>query len=256
MKFLSYLTAFALSTIAGFAIPSAAFAHFGMIIPSQTMISQDDGREITLTYSFAHPFEGQGMVLEPPLAATADIGGGTQDIVLKPEIIMGAPGFSATVSLGRPGVHVLGMVPQPYWEPAEDVFIQHFTKTYVAAFGSDEGWDAMLGYPVEIAPLSRPFGLWAGNLFQGIVMRAGAPVPYAEVEVETFAAGGVDVPSELMITQTIKADAHGVFSYVPPFAGWWGFAALLEGPETMMHDGVPKAVEQGGVIWVHFEETP
>ena len=33
------------------------------------------------------------------------------------------------------------MEPKPYWEPAEDCFIIHYTKTVVTAFGDDEGWD-------------------------------------------------------------------------------------------------------------------
>ena len=61
-------------------------------------------------------------------------------------------------------------------------------------------------------------------------------------------------PSDLMITQTIVADADGVFSYVTPGAGWWGFAALNTAPETIAHDGAERAVELGAVIWVHFEE--
>ena len=52
------------------------------------------------------------------------------------------------------------------------------------------GWDAELGLPTEIVPLSRPFGLWAGNLFQGVVKRDGAPVPHAEVEVEFYDEAG------------------------------------------------------------------
>jgi cobalt/nickel transport protein len=231
-----------------------AQAHFGMIIPSDTMVVQSEGHEIGLTYAFAHPFEAEGMVLEQPLSTTITLGKTTSDVAIDATRVMGAPGYTATVSLDRPGAHILGMIPQPFWEPAEDVFIQHFTKTYVAAYGSDEGWDQMLGYPVEIEPLSRPFGLWAGNMFQGVVTRDGAPVPFAEVEVEFFSPdGSVFAPDELMVTQTVKADGSGVFSYVTPWAGWWGFAALLEGPETIAFDGEEKGVEQGAVIWVHFE---
>ena len=29
-----------------------------------------------------------------------------------------------------------------------------------------------------------------------------------------------------MVTQTIKADPNGIFTYAAPKAGWWGFAAL------------------------------
>jgi hypothetical protein len=111
------------------------------------------------------------------------------------------------------------MEPQPYWEPAEDAFIIHYTKTYVTAYGDDEGWDTELGLKTEIVPLSKPFGLWEHNVFQGIVKMDGEPVPYAEVEVEFFNDGlAATAPDELMITQTVKADADGVFTYAPPAA--------------------------------------
>ena len=34
-----------------------ALAHYGMIIPNDPMISQEDGRNVALTMSFSHPFE-------------------------------------------------------------------------------------------------------------------------------------------------------------------------------------------------------
>lgn len=57
------------------------------------------------------------------------------------------------------------MEPKPYFEPAEDCYIIHYTKTVVSAFGL-EGWDRELGLKTEIVPLTRPFGLYAGNVFQ------------------------------------------------------------------------------------------
>ena len=167
---------------------------------------------------------------------------------------MDSPAFTTSYSFGRPGTYVFSMEPTPYWEPAEDAFIIHYTKTYVTAFGDDEGWDAELGLKTEIVPLSKPFGLWAGNVFQGIVKIDGAPVPYAEVEVEYFNEDGSAVaPDDLMITQTVKADANGVFTYATPVDGWWGFAALSEAEYTLPQDGEEKGVELGAVIWVHFE---
>ena len=82
-------------------------------------------------------------------------------------------------------------------------------------------------------------------------------MPYAEVEVEFFNEGlAATAPDELMITQTVKADADGVFTYAPPAAGWWGFAALNTADYTITEEGSgeEKAVELGAVIWVHFEE--
>ena len=233
-----------------------AAAHYGMIIPSTPMLSQEDGRSVDLTLSFSHPFEEVGMMLERPEAFTVTHEGETMDLLgdLSEATVMGEPGYTMTYDVDRPGTHVFAMTPAPYWEPAEDAFIQHFTKTYLAAYGDDAGWDAELGLRTEIVPLSKPFGLWAGNVFQGVVMLEGAPVPDAEIEVEFYNEGqAATAPSELMITQTIKADGNGVFTYAAPAPGWWGFAALNTAEETMQQDGEAKAIELGAVLWVRFE---
>jgi cobalt/nickel transport protein len=235
----------------------AAFAHYGMIIPSDPMVSQQDGRSVTLDVSFSHPFELAGMELVTPVAFSVTHDGETTDLMdrLQPVTIMESAGFTMEYDLARPGTYVFAMEPQPYWEPAEDSYIVHYTKTYVSAYDDDEGWDALLGLRTEIEPLTRPFGIWEGNVFQGRVLLEGEPVPFAEVEVEYFNEDlSATSPSDLMITQTIVADANGVFSYSTPSAGWWGFAALNTAPETVAFEGEEKAVELGAVIWVHFEQ--
>jgi cobalt/nickel transport protein len=35
-----------------------------------------------------------------------------------------------------------------------------------------------------------------------------------------------------------------------PRAGWWGFAALIDGPAAKAPDGKPAKTELGGLIWV------
>ena len=147
------------------------------------------------------------------------------------------------------------MEPKPYWEPAEDCFIVHHTKTVVTAFGDDEGWDEEIGLKTEIVPLSKPFGLYAGNVFQGIVKLDGKAVPYAEVEIEYYNKDGkLKAPTDYMVTQTIKADQNGVFTYAAPKAGWWGFAALNPSDKKMKYNGKEKDVELGAVIWVKFHD--
>jgi cobalt/nickel transport protein len=174
---------------------------------------------------------------------------------LKQSKVFDHPAWALDYAVKRPGVYKFVMEPRPYWEPAEDCFIIHYTQAVVTAFGDDEGWDSELGLPTEIVPLTKPFGLYAGNLFQGVVKLGGKPVPHAEVEVEYFnqkAAGAKKAPTDYMVTQTIKADGNGVFSYAAPGPGWWGFAALNTAGYTLAHEGVQKAVELGAVIWVKF----
>jgi uncharacterized GH25 family protein len=63
---------------------------------------------------------------------------------------------------------------------------------------------------------------------------------------------GMVIPSDYMVTQTIKADGNGVFTYGAPRAGWWGFAALNTSDTKMKQAGEDKDVELGAVLWVEF----
>ncbi len=238
-------------------LANASLAHFGMLIPSDSMVMQDDKRTVNLKLSFSHPFEMIGMELDKPKVFKVFAGGRKQDLLdsLKADRVMGHKGWSAVYPVKRPGAYVFYMEPQPYWEPAEDSFIIHHTKTVVTAFGDDEGWDAEIGLKTEIVPLSKPFGLYAGNVFQGIVKLNGKPVPFAAVEVEYYNRDKkYTAPTVYMITQTIKADGNGVFTYAAPVAGWWGFAALNPADFKLKHNGKEKEVELGAVIWVKFHE--
>ena len=245
-------------TIFSLALAVPAAAHFGMLIPSDNMVVQGDERSVTLTLSFSHPFEGVGMDLVKPKRFSVTIQGKETDLGgnLASTTVMSHPAWSVPFAVKRPGVYTFCMEPQPYWEPAEDVFIIHYTKTVVTAFGDDEGWDAELGLKTEIVPLSKPFGLYAGNVFQGIVKIDGRPVPYAEVEVEYYNQDRTATAlTDYMVTQTIKADGNGLFTYAAPKAGWWGFAALSEADFKLKTDtGEEKGVELGAVIWVKFEQ--
>jgi len=234
-----------------------ARSHFGMLIPSDSMVMQKDERTVKVTLSFSHPFEMVGMEMVKPKAFQVSAGGEKQDLLgaLEKTRVMAHTAWQTSFPVKRPGVYVFYMEPEPYWEPAEDSFIIHYTKTVVTAFGDDEGWDAEIGLKTEIVPLSKPFGLYAGNVFQGIVKLDGKPVPYAEVEVEYYnMAKKVKAPTAYMITQTIKADQNGVFTYAAPFSGWWGFAALNKADFKLSHDGEKKDVEIGAVIWIKFHD--
>jgi nickel transport protein len=237
-------------------VPSRA--HFGMVIPSDSMVMQEDDRTLSVNLSFSHPMEMIGMELAKPKLFTVWANGKNQDLTgqLEQIEILDHTAWDIDYPIKRPGVYMFHMEPKPYWEPAEESFIIHYAKTVVTAFGDDTGWDTELGLKTEIVPLSKPYGLYTGNVFQGIVNLDGKPVPYAEVEVEYFNETRKKMaPTEYMITQTIKADGNGVFTYSPPWPGWWGFAALNTAEFKLMHDNQEKDVELGAVIWVKFEHS-
>jgi cobalt/nickel transport protein len=238
-----------------FAFSGQAKAHFGMVIPSTPVVEDQGGATVTVELSFSHPMELDGMPLAKPKAVQVIVDGRAEDVgaTLQAVKILDHDAWKLQYTVKRPGVYAIVMEPEPYWEPAEDCFIVHYTKTFVAAFGEGEGWDEPTGLKTEIIPLTRPFGNYAGNVFQGRVMLDGNPAPNAEVEVEYYNRDGkYAAPNEHLVTQVVKADVNGVFTWGIPFAGWWGFAALNTADEQMEHDGELKDVELGAVLWAEF----
>lgn len=227
-------------------------AHFLQLIPSADVLPE--GGEVTLDLVFTHPFEG-GPVMAMERPASVGVLAGGRAVDLAPALVEapqgGAMAWRLTHDLAEPGAAVFHVTPQPYWEPAEGKYIVQYTKVVVDGFASGEGWDAAAGLPVEIRPLTRPTGLWAGNAFTGVVTKAGASVPFAEVEVEFVNDGTVAAPNDAFVTQVLTADANGTFTYAMPRAGWWGFAALLEGDARMTSpEGAGVPVEEGALIWI------
>ncbi len=234
-----------------------ALAHFGMVIPSADVVTDKDKAKVGLTISFSHPMEENGMDMAKPKQFGVKEGDRKTDLLgtLKPVKVLDHAAWAGEYTFKRPGVGIFYVVPEPYFEPAEDKFIEHITKVAVPAFGEEDGWDEPVGLPAEIVPLTRPFGNYAGNVFQGQLLVDGKPVAGARVEVEYYNKDkAYTAPNEYMNTQVVKTDANGVFTYAVPFAGWWGFAALTDAPGTLEKDGAAKKVERGAVLWAKFVE--
>jgi cobalt/nickel transport protein len=247
--------------------PSQASAHFGTITPSADIVSQGDSKTLKLEIKFIHPMEFHYMEMVKPKQFGVVHDGRKTDLLGTIEATKGKSldqneaftFWTTDFQIRRPGDYIFYVEPTPYWEPAEDKFIVHYTKVCVNALGLEKGWDEPVGLETEIVPLTRPYGLWTSNLFTGQVLLKGKPVPSAEVEIEYLneSPGNITVvvpPADPFVTQVVKADTNGVFSYAMPKAGWWGFAALNEADWKLKHDGQEKEVEIGAVYWVHTRD--
>lgn len=241
----------------GFAIALTpeARAHFQELIPSTDIVDEERGKTVTLDIVFTHPFErGPTMNMGKPVHFGVLADGKKQDLAasLQEQPVDGKTAYRARFEVSSPADYVFFIEPAAYWEPAEKKMIVHYTKVVVDGFGAEEGWDALVGLPVEIEPLVRPYGVWTGNVFRGVVRQNGRPVPYAAIEVEWKNDGSVSAPAEAFVTQVIKADGQGVFAYAMPRAGWWGFAALVldEAKKMKAPTGELVPVERGGLMWV------
>ncbi|MCF8111159.1 MAG: DUF4198 domain-containing protein [Desulfobacteraceae bacterium] len=242
-------------------------AHFGAIIPSDDIVTKSDSATLNLEVKFLHPMEMHYMEMDKPKAfGVMHAGKKTSllDSLNEAKAKSADQGekftcWTADYKIRRPGDYTFYVEPAPYWEPAEDLFIKHYTKVCVNAYGLEQGWEEPVGLETEIVPLTRPYGLWTNNVFTGRVLVNGEPVPNAEVEVEYLneSAGNISYihpPSSPYVTQVVKADSSGVFTFAMPKAGWWGFSALSEADWTLEHNGAEKNVEIGAVYWVHTRD--
>jgi len=235
-------------------------AHFGTILPDKSMIMQGDKPELELILAFTHPFEQKGMDLAKPKKFGVQSGKTNTDLLntLQETQVLGKQAWKGVYTVKKPGVYAFYFDPQPYWEPAENKFIIHQTKTYVAALGYEEDWDQEVGLKAEIIPLTRPFALYTNNVFRGVVKFNGKPVPDADVEIEYWNAGKkVTAPNEYFNMLKVKTDKNGVFAFSPPKAGWWAFSAINEEKYAIRGpDGQKKDAEYGAVLWLQATDWP
>jgi cobalt/nickel transport protein len=246
------------------ALTVPAMAHFQMIYTPEAALEKAESIDLKLV--FTHPFEaGHTMDMGKPEQFFVVRKGKKKDLLatLKPitwtSLTNSGAAYETTYKLRGMGDNVFCLVPAPYFEKEEDCYIQQIAKMVVNTAGFPTDWDGEIGLPAEIVPLDKPYALWTGNVFRGIVKGNGKPVPDAEIEVEymnhqplmdknAFAKqASVEAPQDAFVTMTIKANATGEFSFGIPKAGWWGFCALGVGPEKE-HKG--KELSQDAVIWV------
>ena len=253
-----------LALMALLATGGAALAHFQMIYTPESALAK--GQEIPLDLVFTHPFEaGHTMDMGQPEQFFVVHKGKKTDLLktLKPmewtSLTNKGKAFDTSYKLRGMGDWIFVLVPEPYFEAEEGAYIQQITKLVVNVAGMPTDWDKELGLPAEIVPLDKPYALWTGNVFRGVVKSSGKPVPFAELEVEYLnhppvpgkkmfqKEGLAEAPQDSFVTMTIKADANGTFTYAIPKAGWWGFCALGVGPDDKYKG---KENSQDAVIWV------
>ena len=222
-----------------------AQAHFLTLIPTTNNITEN--KNITIDTMFMHPFEQTGMDMEKPTGIY--VNSKKNELTLIQTKKFNHKAWRAFYTFDKPGVYTFFTIPKPYFEASEEKFISHVPKVILSAYGLEAGWDKPLGLKYEIIPRVKPFGLYAGNLFQAKVLHDGKPAVNVKVEVELYNEFGLVAPTSSHITQVVKTNNEGVFSFVMNHKGWWGFAALInEGKKKYNNRMYP--VENGALLWI------
>ena len=250
------------------------FAHFQIIYTPSSIIEASNNK-VDFIISFTHPFDS-GLTMDIGKNEAGEIKGLKEfysihkenKTDLMPFLKKGEfesaenKAFAYTFEFDKEagfrggGDWVLVAVPHPYFEAADDGYIQQITKVFINKAGLSTDWQSRVaeGYP-EILPLVKPYDIWEGGVIRALVLDSdGKPVPYAQVEFENMNYD-VDMANKKFTGEPklqkagagmIMADNTGVFEFIPPCPGYWGFAALRVGKEKEFGG---KELSQDAVIW-------
>jgi cobalt/nickel transport protein len=243
-------------------LAGSAAAHFNMLLPNRAS-ARKGGEEVLFTYEWGHPFEHELFDAPAPEAVTA-LGpdGKTVDLTKSLEKTTAPAGDrKVTTYLFRftpeqRGDYVFLLRTPPIWMDDEQEYWQDDVKV-VLHVEAQRGWDGELAGGLDLAPLTRPYGLEPGMAFQAVLQAGGRPPkPLAgvPVEIERYnAEPPKHPPPDEHRTRVSKTDPNGVVTATLTDPGWWCLAAAQEAGQKE-HDGKARPLRRRAIFWVYVDE--
>lgn len=251
--------------MAALMLSAVAQAHFQLMYTPTSQLDKPTTLDMKLV--FGHPMDnGHVMDMGKPEALFVRFKDKQTDLLdkLKPIRWQGpenhADAYQLDYQVKRNGDYIFAMVPAPYYEGGEEIYIQQITKRYINKGGMPTGWEVALGLKTEIVPMNKPYQLFAGSTFTGQLLSEGKPAAGVECEIE-FINTKIDSVENSFSKATFRAapasaivaitDDNGMFTFGIPAAGKWGFACLGSGPDKVFNG---KELSQDAVLWVEAQE--
>jgi uncharacterized GH25 family protein len=264
-------------TLSWLTFPAPVVAHYNMLLPQAA--SAKRGEAVTFVYQWGHPFEHQLFDAPEPASVFVLAPDGRRTDLTRTLAKIQVPGeggkkvtaYQFQFTPEQRGDFAFLLNTPPIWMPEEEKFYQDTVRVTLHVL-TQNGWD-VLGWPGRgeaggadffgLAPLTRPYGLRPGMVFQAqawTMPAAGAPpqepVPfrYGLVEIERYnAAPPKDLPADEHITRRVRTDPNGVATGTLTEAGWWGLTAVRDGT-SRLHNGKLFPVHRRTTLWVFVDE--
>jgi len=244
---------------AGLFFPASASAHFHMLLLSSP--SAKKGEPVTLNCQWGHPFEHQLFDMPAPQSLVVLAPDGKKSDLTKTLDKVALPGadgkkvtaYRASFTPADRGDYVFVLTAGPVWMEEEKEFYQDTVKA-VLHVQAQKGWDASAGSAFELAPLTRPYGLLPGSVFQAQALFDGKAMGGAPVEIERYnATAPKELPPDEFVTRTARTAPDGVLTTTLPEPGWWCLTVSRDGG-TREREGKKYPVRQRTTFWVHVAD--
>jgi uncharacterized GH25 family protein len=246
-------------------LATEANAHYNMLFPERPWAKK--GERITFVYQWGHPFEHQLFDAPRPkrlLVITPD--NKTENLADRLATFkqVGADGMAVTAwkfqfTPAERGDYTFLLVTPPLAVDDSKELVEDIVRV-VLHVQAQKNWDTdEIGEhapDVTLTPLTRPYGLLPGSVFQARFWQKSQlpfvtegkyrPVERGAVEWERYNPRPVrDLPPDELITFRTKTDPRGVFTCTLAETGWWGMTAIHVTDDNR---------RQRATMWVHVDE--
>jgi cobalt/nickel transport protein len=256
-----------------FVVVSPLPAHFNMLLPSLHMARR--GEPVTLLYQWGHPFEHQ--LFDAPLPESFIVLSPDNqriDLTSKLQKRLQGPGGKQVIAYQvqftpeSRGDYTFFLKTPPIWMEEDQEFLQDTVKV-VLHVQAQKGWDSAVGNTSEMIPLTRPYGLEPGMVFQALALLdepdrrphngrlpavAGSAGILVEIERYNPDAPG-QLPPDEHITRTVRTDAQGLATCTLTDPGWWCITAQHDSGRRL-HGGKEFPVRKRATLWVRVDQKP
>lgn len=231
-------------------------AHYHILLPQSPACKR--GEAVPIAYLWGHPFEHQlfNAFLPERFYAIAPSGARIDLLrILTIDDQRKTQAYHGPFTPNERGDYVFCAESRRMLLEEDRELIQDFVKV-VLHVQAQKGWDVVAGEPLELIPLTRPYGIRAGMVVRVEARADGKALANAPVEIERYnPTPPKELPADEHVTYTAKTDAHGTVVATLTEPGWWCVAASrLSGEKDF--DGKRFPLRQRAILWIHVDENP
>jgi cobalt/nickel transport protein len=240
-------------------LPAALLAHFVNLIPDAPAARLHD--KVSGAIFLGHPFEHQLLEMEEPEWVKVHFPGGSvvdlsariERVKAKDAVGPETPRFRFSFEASERGDFVISAAGRPRFEGEDEGFFKDFAKVVVHV-QAQRGWERTVGTPLEVVPLTRPYGLRKGDVFLARALHEGKPLEGEAAEIEHANPRPPEkLPEDEFITRAARTGPGGLIAATLDETGWWAIT-VSKRSGTLPREGKDLPVTLRCTLWVWVGE--